>query len=219
MAQIQTPISDLRHIRNLMERSRFFIGLSGLSGVGAGVSALLGVSVILAYQAAAAAPVEYALRPTGNAIDHPWGIAPIPFLIVLGGLVLLGALASTFFFTYRRVTRMGHAMADPKTYKLVLNLAIPLVIGGVFCLALLYHGMAGLIGPTTILFYGLALLNGSNFVSEALRVLAYLEIGLGLIALFFIGYGLWFWAVGFGLFHIVYGLWMYYKYDTNEQGR
>ena len=216
MANVQTPISDLRHIRQLMERSRYFIGLSGLSGVGAGVSALVGVAVILAYQAAAPATVDYSLRGVGVVVDHPWGIAPIPFLIVLGALVLIGALASTFFFTYRRVSRMGHALADPKTYKLIFNLAVPLAIGGVFCLALLYHGFAGLIGPTTILFYGLALLNGSNFVSEGLRTLAYLEITLGLIALFAIGYGLYFWAVGFGLFHIGYGIWMYYKYDTHE---
>lgn len=213
---INTPISDLRHIRSLMERSRYFIGLSGLSGVGAGVFGLLGSVVLFAYQAAGGGEVSFSADHSGFLADHPWGIAPVPFLFTVATLVLGGALASTFFFTNRRVTRMGHAMADPRTYKLLLNLAIPLAIGGVFCLALLYHDLAGLIGPATIIFYGIALLNGSNFVSEALRTLAYLEIGLGLIALFLPGYGLYFWAFGFGVLHILYGGWMYYKYDRNE---
>jgi hypothetical protein len=79
-----------------------------------------------------------------------------------------------------------------------------------------YHAEGGLIGPTTLIFYGLALLNGSSFVSEELRMLGLLEIGLGLIALFFVGYGLYFWALGFGVFHIGYGWWMYRKYDAHE---
>ncbi len=216
---INTPISDLRHIRDLMERSRYFIGLSGLSGVGAGVSALLGVLAILVYGWVAEGPVVYVPDQLGFSSDHPWGIAPVPFLFCVASLVLTGALASGFYFTNRRVVRMGHEFAHPRTYKLLTNLALPLAIGGVFCLALIYHGYGGLIGPTTIIFYGLALLNGSNFVSEELRLLAYLEIGLGMVALFFLDYGLYFWATGFGLLHIIYGLWMYKKYDTNEQGR
>ncbi len=123
-------------------------------------------------------------------------------------------MGSGYFFTRRRVEQLGHRLHDPKTYKLLLNLALPLAVGGVFCGALVYHALGGFIGPTTLVFYGLALVNGSNFVSEELRVLGYLEIGLGLLALFFIGYGLHFWALGFGLFHIVYGLWMYYNYDA-----
>ncbi|GAL75845.1 hypothetical protein JCM19275_69 [Nonlabens ulvanivorans] len=35
----------------------------------------------------------------------------------------------------------------------------------------------------------------------------------GLINTQFIGYGLYFWAAGFGLCHIIYGAVMYYKYD------
>ncbi|WP_116105448.1 hypothetical protein [Lewinella sp. IMCC34191] len=215
---INTPISDLRHIRDLMERSRYFIGLSGLSGVGAGVSALFGVMAIVVYGWAAEEPVVYGPDKLGFTSAHPWGIAPVPYLFCVATLVLTGALASGFYFTNLRVVRMGQEFAHPRTYKLLTNLALPLAIGGVFCLALIYHGYGGLIGPTTIIFYGLALLNGSNFVSEELRLLAYLEIGLGLVALFFTPYGLYFWAVGFGLLHIVYGLWMYFKYDTNEQG-
>jgi hypothetical protein len=39
------------------------------------------------------------------------------------------------------------------------------------------------------------------------------EIGLGLIASIYMGYGLLFWAVGFGVLHIIYGIVMYMKYE------
>ena len=213
---IQTPISDLRHIRQLMERSRYFIGLSGLSGIGAGTMALLGLAVVLLYRAAATdgtlftSPAEMWL---GN---HPWGIAAVPFLFVVGAIVVTGAVASGFYFTHRRVRRLGHPFADPKTYKMLAHLALPLAVGGVFCLALLYHGAGYLIAPATLIFYGLALLNVSYVVSEELRLLAYLEIGLGLVGLFFTQFAIAFWATGFGLLHIGYGFWMYRKYDAHE---
>ncbi|WP_116124519.1 hypothetical protein [Lewinella sp. IMCC34183] len=215
---ISTPISDLSRIRSLMERSRYFIGLSGLSGIGAGISALLGVVAVVAYRWAGGNDLAYISEDLYANAAHPWGMAPLPFLVVTAAGVVLLALASSYVFTHRRVRRLGHSIDDPKTYKLIANLAVPLMAGGVFCLGLLYHGAPGLIGPATLVFYGLALLNGSNFVSEALRVLAYLEIGLGLLALFVPGYGLYFWAAGFGFLHIGYGAWMYRKYDANEQG-
>lgn len=52
--------------------------------------------------------------------------------------------------------------------------------------------------PIALLFYGLALPNGSGYAREELRC---------------IGYGLHFWALGFGLFHVGYGWWMYHQYD------
>jgi hypothetical protein len=38
---------------------------------------------------------------------------------------------------------------------------------------------------------------------------------LGLLSTWFLGYGLLFWALGFGVCHIVYGAVMYFKYDRN----
>ena len=211
---INTPISDLKHIRQLMERSRYFIGLSGLSGVGAGCSALLGVAMVAAYQWAGGNDLVFISEDIGLTTNHPWGIAPVAFLFLTATLVVAGAFASGYFYTRRRVEQLGFRIDDPKTYKLLYNLALPLAVGGLFCAALIYHALGGLIGPTTLIFYGSALVNGSNFVSEELRTLGYMEIVLGLIALFFLGYGLYFWALGFGVFHIAYGIWMYYKYDA-----
>ncbi|MBB4078174.1 hypothetical protein GGR28_000775 [Lewinella aquimaris] len=211
---VHTPISDLRHIRHLMERSRYFIGLSGLSGVGAGCFALLGIAAVVAYQWAGGSDLVFITEDVRLNAPHPWGISPLMFLLTNAAVVVSGALACGYFFTRRRVIRLGYTIQDPKTYKLVVNICVPLAVGGIFCLALVYHAQGGLIGPTTLVFYGLALLNGSNFATEELRTLGYMELALGLLSLFFVGYGLYFWALGFGVFHIAYGIWMYLKYDA-----
>lgn len=209
---IANPINDLREIRSLMERSSYFIGLSGLSGIGAGLFALAGVALTVTYQWVGGQDLVFIHRSLGLA-SHPWGIAPLPFLVMMAGFVFTGAMASGYYFTVRRAKRMGQKILDKKTYKLAFHLSVPLVVGGIFSLALIYHEHGGFIGPTTLIFYGLALLNGSGYAREELSYLGYLEIVLGLISCFFIGYGLVFWAIGFGILHIGYGLWMYRKYD------
>lgn len=209
---IANPINDLREIRSLMERSSYFIGLSGLSGIGAGLFALAGVALTITYQWAGGHDLVFIHRSLGLA-SHPWGIAPLPFLVMMAGFVFTGAMACGYYFTVRRARRLGQKILDRKTYKLAFHLSVPLVVGGIFSLALIYHEHGGFIGPTTLIFYGLALLNGSGYAREELSYLGYLEIVLGLISCFFIGYGLVFWAIGFGVLHIGYGLWMYHKYD------
>jgi len=211
---IANPINDLREIRSLMERSRYFIGLSGLSGIGAGIFALLGVALTVAYQWAGGGSVVFIVRSLANTIDHPWGISPLLFLALNGVFVLTGALCCGIYFTSRRARRHGQELRDKKAYKLFFHLAFPLAVGGAFCLALVYHEQGGLVAPVTLIFYGLALLNGSGYAREEVSYLGYLEITLGLVACFFIGYGLHFWAIGFGVLHIAYGVWMYYKYDA-----
>jgi hypothetical protein len=90
---------------------------------------------------------------------------------------------------------------------------IPLVGGGIFCLLLVYHGHVSLVAPATLLFYGLALINASKYTFNDIRYLGLTEMGVGLAATFWIGYGLLFWAFGFGVMHIIYGIIMYYKYE------
>ncbi|MEM9835459.1 MAG: hypothetical protein AAF828_03085 [Bacteroidota bacterium] len=210
---IANPINDLREIRSLMERSRYFIGLSGLSGIGAGLFALLGVMLTVWYQEAGGGSVVFILRSLGSISHHPWGIPPLIFLLFNGIFVFTGAVFCGYYFTRRRAFQYGQRFNDKKTFQLFFHLAVPLVVGGIFCVALVFHEQGALIAPATLIFYGLALLNGSGYAKEELSYLGYLEIGLGLVACFFPGYGLHFWAIGFGVLHIMYGSWMYYKYD------
>lgn len=206
-------LHELREIRSLMERSSRFIGLSGWSGIGAGCFALLGAAVAYAYlQAAGGWNLNGLLRQT----PHPWGIEPVPFLLLNGLMVLAGALSTAVYFTLRRVQRKLEVAWTHTTRQLILNLALPLLAGGLFCFGLLYHQLSGLIAPTTLVFYGLALINGSKYTLSELRYLGLLQVGLGVVALFFIAAGLWCWTIGFGFLHIVYGWYMHRKYEKND---
>jgi hypothetical protein len=95
-------------------------------------------------------------------------------------------------------------------------LFIPLIAGGLFVAALLFHGLIFLIAPVTLIFYGLALINASKHTYHDVKYLGLIEIALGLIASFFVGYGLFVWALGFGVMHIVYGILMYLKYEHSK---
>ena len=64
-----------------------------------------------------------------------------------------------------------------------------------------------------LIFYGLALSAASSFTFKELRWLGILDIILGLLALCLPGYGIYFWAVGFGILHIIYGLIVHQRYE------
>jgi len=96
---------------------------------------------------------------------------------------------------------------------MMVNLGIPLVTGGVFGLALLSKGLVMYLAPVTLIFYGLALVSVSRQTYFFIRQLGIMEIILGLINAFFLGYGLIFWVIGFGFLHMAYGIFMYYKFD------
>lgn len=208
----QEHLNTLQEIRSIMERSSRFISLSGLSGMGAGLSALLGSALVYIYLDT----LPFRSEPDYYAISadyEKWGLGyPTFFLLVLGGVLLL-ALLSAVFFTTRRAKKQQQKIWDPLTQRLLLNLFIPLAAGGLFCLGLLYHGLIRLVAPATLIFYGLALINASKYTLNDIRFLGIAEVTLGLIGTFFLGYGLDLWALGFGLLHIIYGGLMYRKYE------
>jgi hypothetical protein len=70
-----------------------------------------------------------------------------------------------------------------------------------------------LIAPGCLIFYGLALVNGSKYTLGEIRYLGYGQIILGILNCFAVGYGLYFWAMGFGVLHILYGIIMWQKYE------
>lgn len=196
---------DLEYIRHLMDRSVKFVSLSGLSGVLAGLYALLGAAYAYyqLYSGAVARSVEYT----------PGGIPVVTDLLVAALLVLAASLATGWWFSYRKARKAGATLWNSTSRRLVVNLMIPLAAGGVFTLVLIGQGNFHLVASSVLLFYGLALMNASVHLFDEIRYLAYLEILLGLIAAFFPQHGLFFWSAGFGVLHIFYGLLMYHKYD------
>lgn len=214
MESREKHLQDLSEIRSLMERSSRFISLSGLSGISAGISALLGAAAIYWYFDIT--PFVHKAYYARSGWTPKLDLEPMVFLSIVAGLVLLFALAGGVYFTTKKARKKGQPIWNKLSQKLLLNLLIPLVTGGLFCLALIKQGQFGLIAPATLIFYGLALVNGGKYTLTDIHYLGLSEIGLGLLALFYYGYGLEFWAIGFGVLHIVYGIVMYQKYERND---
>jgi hypothetical protein len=212
MKQNQEPIQQLNEIRNLMERSSRFISLSGLSGVSAGIIALIGAGVAFFYldfDQRYFVINRYFAEMSYLKLGNSWLFITLDALIVL-----LLALFSGVYFTTRKSRKQGLKVWDNTARRMLINLFIPLSTGGIFCLILLYHHLIFLVAPATLIFYGLALLNASKYTLHEIRGLGISEIILGLMAAWLVGYGLLFWAIGFGVMHIFYGLMMYFRYEA-----
>jgi len=196
---------DLSHIRSMMERSSRFISLSGLSGVFAGLAALIGAGYV--YFIFQREGIDY-LDGDRNFFSP----ALVRELVIVGTVILLTAVLSGYIFTANKSKKKGLKIWDSTTKRLLLTFAVPLVTGGIFCLALLFHHLFVWIAPATLIFYGIALVSAERYTLTDIKYLGYCQIVLGLISLFFLGWGLVFWAIGFGILHIVYGLIMRKKY-------
>lgn len=203
-----SPIETLAEIRQLMERSSRFISLSGLSGVFAGVYALLGAYVAYQYLNMSLTVSRKYLYAEGRSFFDF-----VLFLVADALIVLVLAVGTGIFLTTQKAKKDGNSLFDTAAKKLLINLAIPLVCGGLLCVSMLFHRVFGFIAPAMLIFYGLALIHASKYTLNTIRYLGFAEIALGLVSSIFIGYGLFFWALGFGVLHIVYGTFMYFKYE------
>jgi hypothetical protein len=197
---------DLASIRNLMERSVKFISLSGLSGILAGTYALAGAFV--AYFI-----IQYPLPVTAYRQESVQDSSIVFKLLLIATMILIASIATGFLLSAKKARKNGMTIWNETSKRLIINLLIPLVSGGIFILILLYNGHYGIVASACLIFYGLALINASANLYEEIRYLGYSEIILGLISASLPGYGLLFWAIGFGALHIFYGGLMYRKYD------
>jgi hypothetical protein len=211
MSEQNQHLEAIHDIRRIMQRSSRFISLSGLSGIAAGVWALIGA--YFAYDWFWEYYVQYnAAGYTGQTFRKL-----TTNLFLLAGAVLCASLLSAFYFTWRRATKNKQPLWDHTSKKLAINTAIPLITGGLFILAMLQYNDWKFIAPASLIFYGLALVNGSKYTLSDIRYLGFCEIILGVINTQYIGYGLYFWAIGFGVLHIIYGFAMWWKYERTEK--
>jgi hypothetical protein len=206
MKEVKEYEKDLASIRDIMERSAKFISLSGLSGVLAGLYALAGAVAAYFIVHYPVSPFDYRIYSATE--DHRlWK------LILVAFIVLAASLATGLHLSNRKAKKHGVKLWTGASKKLLSNISIPMITGGLFILIVLSTGHYGLAAPASLIFYGLALIQGSSNTYDEIRYLGFSEIILGLISALYPGYGLIFWAVGFGLLHIFYGTVMYNKYD------
>jgi hypothetical protein len=206
MSEHNQHLEALQDIRQMMQRSSRFISLSGLSGIAAGFWALVGA--YFAYDWI----FEYRVNHTGSELYSGSSFQHLKLnLFLLAGAILGLALLSAFYFTWRKTKEDKVALWNHTSKQLAINMLIPLVAGGLFVLAMLQNDEWRFITPACLIFYGVALVNGSKYTLSDIRYLGISEIVLGLIATQFLGQGLYFWAIGFGVLHIIYGFIMWWK--------
>lgn len=207
-------LEDIASIKTMMSKSSRFMSISGLSGILAGVYALVGAyaaHVVMGEQQLTSGAREYS-SVEGLTNVYVASLSSTKLLII-GLIVLIMAVITGLVLTIRKGKKHGENIWDVSSKRLIYNFAIPLMTGGAFCIILIQYSLVGLIAPTTLIFYGLALINASKFTVGNIKYLGIANIVIGLVATQFIGYGLYFWAVGFGIFHIIYGIILYNKYD------
>jgi len=191
-------IEDLKEIRSLMEKSTRFLSLSGWSGIMAGVYALIG-----AYFAHDYASSEHFIA---NPNDQ------FRFLFI-GLNVMAAALITGFILTSQKAKKNNQTIFNKTALRMLAHIGFPMVVGFFVWLAFALQGGEQYMAAMFLIFYGLGLINGSKYTLNDIRVLGVANVILGIFALFFTQYGLYFWAAGFGLGHIVYGAYMWLRYE------
>ena len=219
MDEHQQTLDTLRDIRSMMDRSSRLISLSGLSGVSAGMCALVGAWV-------AAGAIEGGLPNSGGVSTgydgqgNEAGIAAWQSLgsqlIWIAAITFASAVLCAFLFTWLRSRKTGVGLFGPVTFRLVMAVGVPIFIGYLFSIKLMQAEVFGLIAPACLLFYGLGLVNASRYTTNEIRYLGYSILTVAILNLFFMGYGLYFWAFGFGILHIAYGIFMWNKYEREN---
>ncbi|MBC3542317.1 hypothetical protein ACFSC6_14065 [Rufibacter sediminis] len=207
MKENQDYTRDLAEIRLMMERSSKFLSLSGWAGIMAGIYALAGAYV--AYQVFDFTPDESAFS-TYNTDNFSSDLLKV---IALALVILVLAIGTAIILSHKKAVKRGEKLWNATAKRVIINMAVPLMVGGLLILVLISKGFIGFIAPFTLIFYGLALYNASKFTYGEMRSLGLIEIGLGLLGSYFVGYGLLLWAMGFGVVHIIYGIYMHYRYE------
>lgn len=206
-------LKDLSEIKQMMNRSSRFISLNGLAGVFAGGYAIIGAVIAELLLLQHGTSYEESFRLISGNLSRD--IIMKLFMVPMG--VLLLAIGTAIALTTRKAKGNNHKIWDSTSKRLTINFFAPLLTAGLFCLVLLQYHLLGLIAPSMLIFYGLALIHASKYTFSDLKSLGYTNLALGLIATQFLGYGLYFWAAGFGLLHIFYGMWMYNRYDRKQE--
>ena len=201
---MNNQIEDIRAIRDMMEKSSKFLSLSGFAGVIAGLTAIAGAAFAYFYILRDPSLTDY--TQTQERLILLADAAIVLTISVLGGM----------YFSWKKAKKNGQRLLNNVAYRIIYNLAIPLVAGGLFCLIYLWRGDIYTVISCTLIFYGLALVNASKYTYGEIHYLGITEIIIGIAAALCSRYGILFWTLGFGVCHIVYGLIMYIKYDRKK---
>jgi len=181
---------NLRVIRQLMERSTKYSTFSGLSGVFAGLTSIVGCLITRQLNARALPSAAYRAQ-----------------FLLTWSLVILAAIGADYLLTKRRAARVGKRILSRLGKQMVVASAPGLGSGALLTLYLLKHHLFAEIFPVWMLCYGMAVCAVGLFSQREVSLLgaAFLLAGAATLLLP-PTLGLTMMALSFGGFHIVYGI-------------
>ena len=92
-------LADLKHIKNMMERSSRFVSLSGLSGVGAGICALIGAYLAYPYVLGGKEILIDSKVGIVQAMNNDYGIIFNNWLLWIAASTFIAAFFTAFLFS------------------------------------------------------------------------------------------------------------------------
>ena len=174
-------MDNLKYIRETMERSTAFTGISGWGLVGIGVSAM-------------AASYIAARQPSFRNWMAVWLGEAVVALLIAGWSIDRKARAANL------------PLLSGPGRKVAYSLTPPLVAGGLITIVLYRSGLTNAIPGVWLLLYGTGVITGGMFSVSAVPVMGLCFMALGAIACLLPDFSNWLMAAGFGGLHIVFGV-------------
>jgi hypothetical protein len=204
--KMRKPEEELAEIKSMMERSTRFLSLSGLSGILAGIYALVAAGLAWYW-------IYFPSSSWGTGAESLSFRDLLNRLLLLGLITLLAAVSTAYALSKKKGTAATQPFWSPASKRFLQSLFLPVALGGFFCFALLHESAFELIPAALLLFYGIGLVQSAQFTLGEIKNLGYTQLVLGLLAAFFPAFGLLCWAMGFGIFHLIYGTLMYFRHE------
>lgn len=205
MKKHDEQLAAIEEMRNLMDRATRFRSISGLSAMVAGLLAIICVAFV-----SHLAGIHFLEAEAFERMIQGTAATEVQLSFIF---LLIASIGFGIYLAARNAHAKGQDAWDSAAKRLAFHMAIPLVAGGIFSVLISQLGLAGLVPPITLLFYGLALFNGSHYTLDAVRILGIGQIVLGLLATAFVAFGLVIWVIGFGVLNLIFGLYIYFKYE------
>lgn len=174
-------LSNLRYIREAMERASSFTSIPGWGGVAVGVTAI--AAAVLAER---------------EGLSRTW------MLIWLGEAVLAAAIAGVTMV--RKGARSSVSFRGTPARRFFISYFAPIVAGAVLTIFLARHGFHAALPPTWLLLYGASFISSGAYSIPVVPVMGICFMLLGIAACFvpfaaanaLLG-------IGFGGLHVVFG--------------
>lgn len=181
-------MDNLRYIRETMERSTAFTGISGWGEVVIGATALV-ASILAANQS------------TFRGWLTVWIAEGFISLLIAG------------WSMDRKSRAVDMPLMSGPGRKAVFSLSPPIIAGALLTIVLVKAGQTSAIPGTWLLLYGTGVVTGGMFSVPAVPIMGLCFMCLGAVALFSpVTFANWYMAAGFGGLHLIFGFIIARKY-------